>query len=280
MANPMMHETIWFDQPKFEKAEAHYQEHLAQTKYGATNSPAAGAVAAPVAATKGASSDLVNEIARARQHIQTSLNTTSGSGDSNKRIDKLEKENEDLRKMINGLCERIKKLELQVCGTPMEQESTDTDDGFVIITEEEAKPAAKAAAPPADESSDDEDLFGSDSDDDEELAKLEAQRKEAAEKAKKNKKAAPVGKSTIIFEVKGYDDETDFKKVEAEIRNIEHQGLRWGEEAKLVPVAYGIQKLLINAIVVDEECSVDFLEETIEEIEDVQSVDIKSFNKI
>lgn len=31
MANPLMHETIWFDKWRYDDAETHYQEHLAKT---------------------------------------------------------------------------------------------------------------------------------------------------------------------------------------------------------------------------------------------------------
>lgn len=51
--------------------------------------------------------------------------------------------------------------------------------------------------------------------------------------------------------------------------------------AKLVPLAYGIKKLQISTVVEDDKVSVDWLTETIQEIEDlVQSVDIAAFNKI
>ena len=51
--------------------------------------------------------------------------------------------------------------------------------------------------------------------------------------------------------------------------------------AKLVPLAYGIKKLQISTVVEDDKISVDWLVETIQEIEDlVQSVDIAAFNKI
>ena len=69
--------------------------------------------------------------------------------------------------------------------------------------------------------------------------------------------------------------------------------------AKLVPVAYGIQKLQINCVVEDEKIGTDFLEEEITKFEDyvsillyeqlstcllythkVQSVDIAAFNKL
>jgi len=261
VAYPMMYETIWFDQPRVEKAETHYQEYLAQTKYGATNSPAAPSQQA-------SSSNLVNEIARARQHIQSSLNTTSSGAatvDQTCRIEKLEKENEDLRKLIEGLTNRIKKLEIQMgnVGTG-------------------AKPAETKPEPakPASDDDDDDDLFGSGDDDDEELERLEEERQKAEqEKRNQKKKDAPIGKSTIIFAVKGYDDQTNWDEVERQVRSIEHQGLSW-KAAKLEPHVYGLKYLLINAIVVDDECGVDFIEEAITEFEDVQSVDIQAFNKL
>lgn len=51
--------------------------------------------------------------------------------------------------------------------------------------------------------------------------------------------------------------------------------------AKLVPLAYGINKLQIMCVVEDDKVSVDLLQEKIEELEDlVQSVDIAAFQKI
>ena len=42
--------------------------------------------------------------------------------------------------------------------------------------------------------------------------------------------------------------------------------------AKLVPVAYGIQKLQINCVVEDEKIGTDFLEEEITKFEDYVSI--------
>ncbi len=61
---------------------------------------------------------------------------------------------------------------------------------------------------------------------------------------------------------------------------VECDGLVWGA-AKLVPVGYGIKKLVISCVVEDDKVGVDFLEEEITKFEDfVQSVDIAAFNKI
>lgn len=70
------------------------------------------------------------------------------------------------------------------------------------------------------------------------------------------------------------------KVVEEEVRKIECDGLLWGA-AKLVPLAFGIKKLQISCVVEDDKVSIDWLTETIQELEEhVQSVDIAAFNKV
>uniref|UniRef100_A0A3P8UU21 Elongation factor 1-delta n=1 Tax=Cynoglossus semilaevis TaxID=244447 RepID=A0A3P8UU21_CYNSE len=125
---------------------------------------------------------------------------------------------------------------------------------------------------------DDIDLFGSDEDDDE-AEKLKAQRlKEYAEK--KAKKPALIAKSSILLDVKPWDDETDMVKLEECVRSIQTDGLLWGT-SKLVPVGYGIKKLQIACVVEDDKVGTDLLEEEITKFEDfVQSVDVAAFNKI
>uniref|UniRef100_A0A8W8N0F1 Translation elongation factor EF1B beta/delta subunit guanine nucleotide exchange domain-containing protein n=2 Tax=Magallana gigas TaxID=29159 RepID=A0A8W8N0F1_MAGGI len=102
----------------------------------------------------------------------------------------------------------------------------------------------------------------------------------AAYEAKKSKKPALIAKSSLLLDVKPWDDETDMKKMEQEVRKITADGLLWGQ-AKLVPIGYGIKKLQINCVIEDDKISTDFLEEEITAIEDlVQSMDIAAFNKI
>lgn len=91
---------------------------------------------------------------------------------------------------------------------------------------------------------------------------------------------AIIAKSNIILDIKPWDDETDMKVLEGEVRKIVQDGLLWGA-AKLVPIAYGILKLQISCVVEDDKVSIDELTEKLEAIEDyVQSVDIAAFNKI
>jgi len=149
-----------------------------------------------------------------------------------------------------------------------------------------AKPAAAAApARPAkkvveeEEDDDDFDMFASDDEVDED-AEAEKQKRLAAYAEKKAKKPALIAKSNIILDVKPWDDETDLAEMEAAIRLIETEGLLWGK-AERKPVAFGIFKLVISAVVEDDKVSVDWMEEKITELEDfVQSVDIAAFNKI
>lgn len=134
------------------------------------------------------------------------------------------------------------------------------------------------SAPTADDD-DDVDLFGSDEEDDEETARIKEERV-AAYAAKKAKKPALIAKSSVLLDVKPWDDETDMKKMEESVRSIIMDGLVWGA-AKLVPVGYGINKLQIMCVIEDEKISIDELNEKIESFEDyVQSVDIAAFNKI
>jgi len=148
-----------------------------------------------------------------------------------------------------------------------------------------SKPAAAAAAakPQAEEKKEDEDidLFGSsDEEVDEEKERIKQERLKAYAD-KKAKKPGPIAKSSVILDVKPWDDETDLEEMERLVRSIEKDGLVWGG-AKLIPLAYGIKKLQIICVIEDDKVSVDDLTEAITEgfSDHVQSVDIHAFNKI
>jgi len=152
-----------------------------------------------------------------------------------------------------------------------------------VVVEQKVAAAPAAAAPKKEEKKkeevaeeeDDDDLFGGVSE--EELA---AQKKEHEEKNKKSHKPAEVQRSNIVFDVKPFDDETDLTKVEELVRGITMEGLKWGP-SKLVDVAYGIKKLQISCVVVDDLVYTEDMEEQIMAFEDlVQSVDIASFTKV
>ncbi|XP_034936068.1 elongation factor 1-beta' [Chelonus insularis] len=137
--------------------------------------------------------------------------------------------------------------------------------------------AAAPAAKPADD--EDEDLFASDDEDDAEAARIREERLKAYAE-KKSKKPALIAKSSVVLDVKPWDDETDMQEIEKNVRSIVMDGLVWGA-SKLVPVCHGINKLQIMCVVEDEKVSIDHLVELIQEFEEyVQSVDIAAFNKI
>ena len=87
----------------------------------------------------------------------------------------------------------------------------------------------------------------------------------------------------VILEVKPIDDTTDLDALADKIMaEVTKEGLTWKTEYKKEPVAFGIFKLIIGMVVVDAAVSVDNdVVEPIEEMTDmVQSVDIKSFDKL
>lgn len=157
----------------------------------------------------------------------------------------------------------------------------------------EVKAAAPAKAAAAEASMDDADPFAEKTSnpfeqDDEELTEEEKERERIiAEKAKKlnDERAAKgkkkeAGRSTLILDVKPLGSDTDMKELEALVRKIEMDGLRWAG-SELVAIGYGIKKLRIISVIVDDLVSTDVLREKIEAMEDhVQSTDIFAFNKV
>ncbi|XP_057694119.1 phenylalanine--tRNA ligase beta subunit isoform X1 [Corythoichthys intestinalis] len=124
------------------------------------------------------------------------------------------------------------------------------------------------------------DLFGSEDEGDCAEAVKIKERQLAEYAAKKAKKPAVIAKSSILLDVKPWDDETDMAKMEECVRGVCMDGLLWGH-SKLVPVGYGIKKLQIGCVVEDDKVGTGLLEEAITTFEEyVQSVDVAAFNKI
>ncbi|XP_010000444.1 PREDICTED: elongation factor 1-delta isoform X2 [Chaetura pelagica] len=270
----LVHEKVWFEKYKYDDAERRYYEQM--------NGP----VGSSPRQQNGAST-ILRDIARARENIQKSLagsaNTTSPgpAGDQNEllaRISHLEVENQNLRSVVSDLQMSIFRLESRL--NALEKSSTSHQPSPVPPTQV-TSPAKKAEPAAAEEDDDDDiDLFGSDDEEeDQEAAKVREERlRQYAEK--KAKKPGLIAKSSILLDVKPWDDETDMAKMEECVRSIHMDGLVWGA-SKLVPVGYGIKKLQIQCVVEDEKVGTDILEEEITKFEDyVQSVDIAAFNKI
>ncbi|NXR87405.1 EF1D factor, partial [Hypocryptadius cinnamomeus] len=281
-----LHDKIWFEKFKYDDAERRFYEQM--------NGPMGG----PSRQQENGASTILRDIARARENIQKSLagsasSTSSGAaGDQNEllsRISHLEVENQNLRSVVADLQMAIFKLEsrlnaLEKSSTSHQPSSvppTQKVEPFSVPSKKVELPAKKAEPAAAEEDEDDDiDLFGSDDEEeDQEAAKVREERlRQYAEK--KAKKPGLIAKSSILLDVKPWDDETDMAKMEECVRSIHMDGLVWGA-SKLVPVGYGIKKLQIQCVVEDEKVGTDILEEEITKFEDyVQSVDIAAFNKI
>ncbi|KAM1064646.1 hypothetical protein ACFX10_028537 [Malus domestica] len=167
---------------------------------------------------------------------------------------------------------RISGVTGEGCGVTIEGSAPVTGDA--IATPPVADTKASAAE---DDDDDDVDLFGEETEEE----KKAAEERAASIKASTKKKES--GKSSVLLDVKPWDDETDMKKLEEAVRSVHLEGLHWGA-SKLVAVGYGIKKLQIMMTIVDDLVSVDTLIEehlTVEPINEyVQSCDIVAFNKI
>ena len=130
------------------------------------------------------------------------------------------------------------------------------------------------------EKEEDVDLFAaSDEEEDEEKKRITEERLKAYAE-KKSKKPAVVAKTSVLLDVKPWDDETDLDEMLKAVKSIQMDGLLWGAN-KRVPVGYGINKLQIMCVVEDAKVSIDELQEKISEFEDfVQSVDVAAMNKV
>uniref|UniRef100_A0A8C2PHS8 Elongation factor 1-beta n=1 Tax=Capra hircus TaxID=9925 RepID=A0A8C2PHS8_CAPHI len=129
---------------------------------------------------------------------------------------------------------------------------------------------------------DDMDLFGSDEEEESEEVKRLREERLAQYESKKARKQTVVTKSSILLDVKPWDDETDMAKLEECVRSIQADSLVWGS-SKLVLVGYGMElkNFQIQCVVEDDEVGTDTLEEKITAFdENVQSMVMAAFNKI
>jgi len=187
--------------------------------------------------------------------------------DLSNRIAGLEAENRQLKQKIMETLATVKKME-----------------GRVETLEGRSGKGHEVKAEPKKENEEEEDfeLFGDEDDDEttnEEAERVKQARVDAYNKKKENKPVL-IAKSSLVLDVKPWDDETNMADLEAAVRSITQDGLLWGA-SKLVPLAYGIKKLQISAVIEDDKVSVDELEEKITSFEDlIQSMDIAAFNKI
>ncbi|KAI7809955.1 putative elongation factor-1, partial [Triplophysa rosa] len=256
-------EKIWFDKSRYDEAERSFYEG----ENGIEQTPQ---VKTALQASKGH--------ARSQKPRERKTNASKSEDHSEviSRMKSLQLDNKNLHKVVDDLRAMLSKLESRMA---VLEKSQGPAKKTAPVTK--AAPVQKpkvAAQNGADDDDDDVDLFGSE-EEDEEAERIKAERvKEYA--ARKSKKPALIAKSSILLDVKPWDDETEMSKLEECVRSIQMDGLLWGA-SKLVPVGYGIKKLQIGCVVEDDKVGTDILEEEITKFEDyVQSVDIAAFNKI
>ncbi|KAL8273921.1 hypothetical protein Esti_002244 [Eimeria stiedai] len=122
--------------------------------------------------------------------------------------------------------------------------------------------SCKGASPPAAaEPKEDIDLFGDAAEEDKEALKRLA----VAKKSEKKKKEV-VNKSMLVIEIKPNSSETSLDEIAAQVRKIHMEGLTWGENVKKVPIAYGLYKLQVQCVIVDDLVNTELITDTIEEI--------------
>merc|ERR1712072_102613 len=93
-----------------------------------------------------------------------------------------------------------------------------------------------AAAAASNDDDDDVDLFGSEDEEETEKKRITEERLKAYAE-KKSKKPALIAKTSVLFDVKPWDDETDMDEMLKNCKTIEMDGLLWGA-SKLVPIGW------------------------------------------
>jgi len=281
LARNLQSQNIWFAAQQYKEAE----EKLVKKRLGLSVNLAAGD--APSSAPSTAQATPVESkasamIADLKKELTTDSNNSIKDVDSMlDRVAKLEQENNEIKAQLEKALARLDQLEAS---------SKPASAPAPVAAVCPAGPPAKKVEESEDD--DDDDMsdfdFDSESEDDEAKAAQEALKaKRVAEyNERKAAKAATKGvvaaKSMITLDVKPFDDETDLDALAAKIKSeIAMPGLVWGQKHEKKPLAFGIFKLVVTAVVEDDKVSTDDLTEKIEEYEDeVQSVDIAAFNKL
>ncbi|KAI9544514.1 hypothetical protein NQZ68_001387 [Dissostichus eleginoides] len=249
-------ENIWFDKPLYDEAEKCFYE-------GANGPPSQAKTAL---------------LPKGRQQRPRNRNSSSHAGGDQElvtRMKSMELENHTLHKVVAEMRAALQTLENRVATLEKSPAGVPSAKAAPV----QAAPVKQVQNGDDEDEDDDMDLFGSDDEDDEEAERLKQERLDAYA-AKKSKKPALIAKSSLLLDVKPWDDETDMAKLEECVRSVQMDGLLWGA-SKLVPVGYGIKKLQITCVIEDDKVGTDMLEEEITKFEDfIQSIDVAAFNKI
>uniref|UniRef100_A0A2K5CQK6 Translation elongation factor EF1B beta/delta subunit guanine nucleotide exchange domain-containing protein n=1 Tax=Aotus nancymaae TaxID=37293 RepID=A0A2K5CQK6_AOTNA len=187
-----------------------------------------------------------------------SRQSSGPSGDHSElivRIAGLEGENQNLapRGAVQEPQQAISKLEARSSPGPR-----------ATAPQTQPRPPAKKAATAAEEDEDIDSPGSEDEEQDQEAAQLREERlRQSAEK--KAKKPGLVAESSLLLDVKPWDDETDVAQREACVCSVQLHRLVWGA-AMLLPVGYGIRKLQIQCVPEDRKEEIAKFEEHVQSV--------------
>ncbi|MFB6191061.1 MAG: elongation factor 1-beta [Candidatus Nanohaloarchaea archaeon] len=84
-----------------------------------------------------------------------------------------------------------------------------------------------------------------------------------------------MGKIAVVLRIMPEDAETDLDELEDRVRDRIDV-----DEAQREEVAFGLQALMVSTQTTDEEGGTDYLENQLEGLEGVQSIEVEKFNKM
>ena len=178
--------------------------------------------------------------------VSVTSGSSAPSAEMTSRLHQLEKENADLKKVTDELRALVLSLDSRV--KALEGPKSASAPSAPV---QPPKPAEQKKEEEEDDD-DDVDLFGDDDEEDEDAERIKQERIAAysARKSKSNlywskflqhwfnffclflscivSEPVLIAKSNIILDIKPWDDETDMKEVENQVRKIEAEGLLWG----------------------------------------------------
>lgn len=84
-----------------------------------------------------------------------------------------------------------------------------------------------------------------------------------------------MGKISCVYKIMPEDDETDLEEIKEQVKElIKVEDI--GEEN----VAFGLKAVKVSTITTDEEGGTDAVEEKLEDLEGVQSIELEHFDKL
>ena len=114
------------------------------------------------------------------------------------------------------------------------------------------------------------------------MSAAEIRKKKAQALAHAAKTMAKGSRTQVVFEVKPWESDCDLVALWKKIVTNKLDGLVWGEGYNLVPVAFGVKKLVLSTVMDDQKIqSTEDIEDLINQYEDeVQSCDMTTMNRL